>query len=134
MSIETRLAELGVILPDAPAPAANYVPFVISGNQVYVSGQISANAQGPIKGKLGADMAVEAGAEAAKAWIFWSQRWMRPAAMRARRFRRRLCPLVSRSRSKRSSRSADAGLCSFGAGRGAARQPATAAGCASRIS
>jgi enamine deaminase RidA (YjgF/YER057c/UK114 family) len=67
MSIETRLAELGVILPDAPAPAANYVPFVISGNQVYVSGQISANAQGPIKGKLGADMAVEAGAEAAKA-------------------------------------------------------------------
>ena len=67
MSIETRLAELGVILPDAPAPAANYVPFVVSGNQVYVSGQISAGAQGPIKGKLGADMAVEAGAAAAKA-------------------------------------------------------------------
>lgn len=67
MSIETRLAELGVILPDAPAPAANYVPFVVSGNQVYVSGQISAVAQGPIRGKLGADMTVEAGAEAAKA-------------------------------------------------------------------
>ena len=35
---ETRLAELGVTLPDAPAPAANYVPYVIVGDMVYVSG------------------------------------------------------------------------------------------------
>ena len=66
MSIETRLAELGVSLPDAPAPAANYVPFVQVGDVVYVSGQISAGADGMIVGKLGADMDVEAGAAAAK--------------------------------------------------------------------
>lgn len=64
--IEARLAELGVTLPDAPAPAANYVPWVISGNMVYISGQISQNAGGLIKGKLGADLTVEQGAEAAK--------------------------------------------------------------------
>lgn len=64
--IESKLAELGVTLPDAPAPAANYVPYVVAGDIVYVSGQISANADGMIKGKLGADMEAEAGAEAAK--------------------------------------------------------------------
>jgi enamine deaminase RidA (YjgF/YER057c/UK114 family) len=66
-AIETRLAELGVTLPDAPAPAANYVPFVQTGNLVHVSGQISAGANGMIKGKLGADMDVDAGAAAARA-------------------------------------------------------------------
>ena len=65
--IETRLAELGVTLPDAPAHAANYVPFVQTGNLVHVSGQISANADGMIKGKLGADMDIDAGAAAARA-------------------------------------------------------------------
>lgn len=65
--IETRLAELGVVLPDAPAPAANYVPWVISGNQVFVSGQISQSNGAMIKGRLGADMTVEQGAEAARA-------------------------------------------------------------------
>ena len=65
--IETRLAELGVTLPDAPAPAANYVPSVQTGNLVHVSGQISANAEGMIKGKLGADMDIDAGAAAARA-------------------------------------------------------------------
>lgn len=64
--IEARLAELGVTLPDAPAPAANYVPWVISGNMVYISGQISQNAGGLIKGKLGADLGVDQGAEAAR--------------------------------------------------------------------
>ena len=67
MSIEARLAELGVTLPDAPAPAANYVPWVKVGNLMHVSGQISANADGMITGKLGEDMDVEAGAAAAKA-------------------------------------------------------------------
>lgn len=65
--IEARLAELGVSLPDAPAPAANYVPWVITGNQVFISGQISQSAGAMIKGKLGADLTVEQGADAARA-------------------------------------------------------------------
>lgn len=58
---------MGLSLPDAPAPAANYVPWVIAGEMLYVSGQISQGPGGLIKGRLGADMAVEAGAEAARA-------------------------------------------------------------------
>ena len=64
--IEARLAELGVTLPDAPAPAANYVPFVRSGSLLYVSGQISSGPNGPIRGCLGQDMEVAEGAEAAR--------------------------------------------------------------------
>ncbi|MEP6064758.1 MAG: RidA family protein [Paracoccaceae bacterium] len=66
MSIEARLSELGVTLPDAPAPAANYVPFVQTGDTVYVSGQVSMNADGLIKGKLGDNMETDAGANAAR--------------------------------------------------------------------
>ncbi len=65
-SYEARLAALGVTLPDAPAPAANYVPFVQSGNMVYVSGQISMKDGALIIGKLGADLDVAQGAAAAK--------------------------------------------------------------------
>ena len=62
----TKLGEMGLSLPDAPAPAANYVPFVISGNQVIVSGQISIDDEGQmIIGKLGRTMDVTAGAHAA---------------------------------------------------------------------
>jgi len=64
--IETRLAELGLELPPAPAPAANYVPFVRTGNQLFVSGQISSDAAGLIMGRLGADLSVEEGAAAAR--------------------------------------------------------------------
>ncbi|MDJ0629785.1 MAG: RidA family protein [Rhodobacter sp.] len=65
-TIESRLAELGVTLPDAPAPAANYVPTVKVGDIVYVSGQISQNENGLIVGKLGAGISVEDGAAAAR--------------------------------------------------------------------
>ena len=44
--IESRLTALGIVLPDAPAPAANYVPFVVVGNTVYISGQVSQTATG----------------------------------------------------------------------------------------
>ncbi len=64
--IETRLAELGLELPEAPAPAANYVPYVIIDNLVYISGQISKDANGLICGKLGDNTSVEQGAAAAR--------------------------------------------------------------------
>ena len=65
-TIESRLAELGVTLPDAPAPAANYIPSVRVGDTLYVSGQISQNTDGLITGKVGADLSVEEGAAAAR--------------------------------------------------------------------
>jgi enamine deaminase RidA (YjgF/YER057c/UK114 family) len=64
--IEARLAELGVALPAAPAPAANYVPWVRAGDLVHVSGQISNGPGGWITGKLGRDMDILAGAAAAR--------------------------------------------------------------------
>lgn len=66
MTIETRLAELGITLPEPVAPVANYVPFVRSGNQVYISGQISLGADGLVTGTLGQDMDVDAGQAAAR--------------------------------------------------------------------
>lgn len=65
--IDAKLSALNLTLPNAPAPAANYVPFVRMGNQLFVSGQISQGPDGPIQGKLGASMSVEEGADAAKA-------------------------------------------------------------------
>ena len=60
------LAELGLSLPDAPAPAANYVPYVKTGNLLFISGQISSDENGLIKGVLGKDMSVEKGYSAAQ--------------------------------------------------------------------
>jgi enamine deaminase RidA (YjgF/YER057c/UK114 family) len=64
--IEAKLAELGVTLPSAPAPAANYVPYVRAGDMVYVSGQISTGPDGLIRGRLGDGMSIEDGAAAAR--------------------------------------------------------------------
>jgi enamine deaminase RidA (YjgF/YER057c/UK114 family) len=63
---ETRLADIGVTLPSAPAPAANYVPYVQVGDIVYVSGQISNGPDGFITGRLGEMMDAAQGAAAAK--------------------------------------------------------------------
>lgn len=65
-TIETNLIKMGLTLPDAPAPAANYVPYVQSGNLVFISGQISRDDNGLITGKLGAGMGLDAGQNAAK--------------------------------------------------------------------
>lgn len=66
MSIDDRLSELNITLPAAPAPAANYVPYVQSGNLLFVSGQISSGPDGLIRGRVGDDMDVAAGAAAAR--------------------------------------------------------------------
>jgi enamine deaminase RidA (YjgF/YER057c/UK114 family) len=66
MTISSRLAERGITLPNAPAPAANYVPFVLDGTTLYVSGQISQGPDGLIKGRLGDTLSVEDGAAAAQ--------------------------------------------------------------------
>lgn len=67
MTIEARLAELGITLPDAAAPAANYVPYVQSGNLVFISGQLPFKDGALITGKVGADVEVEVGQAAARA-------------------------------------------------------------------
>ncbi|GAB4386176.1 RidA family protein [Albidovulum sp.] len=64
--IDARLTELGIALPDAPAPAANYVPFVRAGDLVFISGQISSGPDGLITGRLGDSLDVAAGAAAAR--------------------------------------------------------------------
>jgi enamine deaminase RidA (YjgF/YER057c/UK114 family) len=65
--IEKRLAELGVTLPTPPAPVANYVPAVLTGSLLFCSGQVSAAPGGKtVKGKLGAEVTLEQGQEAAR--------------------------------------------------------------------
>jgi enamine deaminase RidA (YjgF/YER057c/UK114 family) len=55
--IESRLKELGIELPTPNAPVANYVPYVVSGNLVFISGQVTMAPDGlKFVGKLGADM------------------------------------------------------------------------------
>lgn len=65
--IEARLVELGIELNDAPAPKANYVPYVVAGNMVYTAGQVTiVNGEMKYIGKIGADLTVEEGNEAAR--------------------------------------------------------------------
>lgn len=64
---EQRLAELGIVLPAAMKPVATYVPYVRSGNLLFVSGQVSATPEGLIRGRLGETMDVAAGQQAARA-------------------------------------------------------------------
>ncbi|MCK5749333.1 RidA family protein [Oricola sp.] len=65
--IDKRLTALGISLPEAAAPAANYVPFAIDGNLIFTSGQLPLK-QGALiaEGLVGKDLNVQAGKEAAK--------------------------------------------------------------------
>ncbi|WP_091739172.1 RidA family protein [Phenylobacterium immobile] len=64
--IEDRLAELGVVLPQAAAPVANYVPFVRAGDLVHISGQVSRDASGGVTGVVGVDVDAETARAAAR--------------------------------------------------------------------
>ena len=64
--IEERLKALGLTLPDAPRPVANYVAFIVTDNQLFISGQISKGADGHVAaGTLGSGLDVAAGQKAA---------------------------------------------------------------------
>lgn len=66
--IEARLTALNLTLPDAAAPVANYVPFQMTGDLLYISGQLSKPAGGDlIQGHLGDTLSVEDGQSAARA-------------------------------------------------------------------
>ena len=64
--VEDRLKALGVVLPQPVAPVANYVPFVRSGDLVHISGQISNDADGGVKGTVGTDVDLETAVRAAR--------------------------------------------------------------------
>ena len=66
-TVESRLNEMDITVPDAPAPAANYVPWVKSGNMVYVAGQVPfVDGKLTATGHLGDNASVEDGYEQAK--------------------------------------------------------------------
>lgn len=65
--IEDRLQAMGLKLPKAAAPAANYLPYVVSGSHLYVSGQLPiVDGTVRITGRLGAEVSLEQGQEAAR--------------------------------------------------------------------
>ncbi|GAW40850.1 Endoribonuclease L-PSP [Brevundimonas sp. SH203] len=66
MSIEARIAELGLTLPEPAKPVASYVSFVRSGDQITISGQLSNDANGGIKGTVGVDVTPEQAVDAAR--------------------------------------------------------------------
>ena len=66
MDINTTLIDKGIVLPDAPPPAANYIPYVKIDKLVFISGQVSQNENGFIKGVLGKDLNEEEGYNAAR--------------------------------------------------------------------
>lgn len=64
--VEDRLSALGLSLPEPVAPVANYVPYVWSGSLLYVSGQVSLDESGGVRGVVGVDLDLEAGQAAAR--------------------------------------------------------------------
>jgi len=68
MELQNKLSELGLSLPKVAAPAANYVPYVVSGKTLYIAGQIPfLNGEKMHMGRLGEDLGIEAGQQAAQA-------------------------------------------------------------------
>ncbi|MXP40039.1 RidA family protein [Altererythrobacter soli] len=67
MSIESRLAELGIVLPEPAAPVASYVPVVVTGNLAHVSGQLPFLDGTLVTGRLGEDVELDLGIRAARA-------------------------------------------------------------------
>ncbi|MEN3146087.1 RidA family protein [Neorhizobium sp. IRAMC:178] len=66
-AIEGRLQELGIVLPVAAAPAANYLPYVITGNLLFISGQLpNENGKVAVTGLVGTDVDVAAASRAAE--------------------------------------------------------------------
>jgi enamine deaminase RidA (YjgF/YER057c/UK114 family) len=66
-SIDDRLANLGITLPDAPSPAANYLPYILSGNQLLIAGQAAVvDGKHQFVGRLGAELSVADGKAAAR--------------------------------------------------------------------
>lgn len=63
---ESRLIDLGITLPPPMKAVANYVPFVMTGNHLFVSGQVSSGPDGLTLGRLGEDMTLEQGQAAAR--------------------------------------------------------------------
>jgi enamine deaminase RidA (YjgF/YER057c/UK114 family) len=64
--VEDRLAAAGVVLPQPNAPVANYVPFVRVGELVHISGQVSLDATGGVRGVVGEDVDLETAQKAAR--------------------------------------------------------------------
>jgi enamine deaminase RidA (YjgF/YER057c/UK114 family) len=66
-SIDKKLETLGITIPDAPSPAANYIPYVISGNLVFIAGQVPfENGKINYTGKVGKDIDINKAKEVAK--------------------------------------------------------------------
>jgi enamine deaminase RidA (YjgF/YER057c/UK114 family) len=65
--IDQRLAELGIKIPEPRSPSANYIPFVRTGNLIFVSGQVSMGEDGLIAGKLGENVDIGTGQKGARA-------------------------------------------------------------------
>ena len=80
MSIATRLSELGIELSDPALPVANYVPYVLEGGMLYLSGQVPLVEGKPyLTGRLGENVSIEEGMECARRCTISALAWVRHA-------------------------------------------------------
>ena len=64
--VEDRLAAAGIVVPTPNAPVANYVPFVRAGDLIHISGQVSVDASGGVKGTVGTEVDLDKAVAAAR--------------------------------------------------------------------